>query len=340
MPFQFSLAEAKQSALKNIAGSCPDSQQFLDLVNEAQRRLLRRGNWFGTEWRMRVCFTGCHITWPKFVATVLRIKFCGTNASPIYNNHYSFIGPYQCDGNRSGLDGSLGQGWCAGTRLEDANMAPCYNDITGNTGKLIRLYVVKRNDIGKKARIYGKQFGGQPLQEKDADGNWVPGLSITAAAPFGSTSILVTKIDAVILEPMQGTSRLYEYDPNTNLMRDLAAFDPGETNPRLRRHNVHNLWQGCKDSDGVTQHTAEALVKLSFQPVYDDRDLLVLDNFDALKFAVMAIKAEEAGDNATAEAQMIKAIRELNFDLRNGQPDFQTAVRVHVVDGRRIVNAF
>ena len=44
MPYQYTLLDLKNSgAIKNIAGVAVASPAFVDLVNEAQRRLMRRG---------------------------------------------------------------------------------------------------------------------------------------------------------------------------------------------------------------------------------------------------------------------------------------------------------
>ena len=65
---------------------------------------------------------------------------------------------------------------------------------------------------------------------------------------------------------------------------------------------------------------------------------LLIDNFDALKFMIQAITAEAANDDQTAEIKISKAIRELNFELRDKNADDQMPVRVNSVIGRKIKN--
>jgi hypothetical protein len=69
-------------------------------------------------------------------------------------------------------------------------------------------------------------------------------------------------------------------------------------------------------------------VKLEFVPVSNDRDFLLIDNFDAIKFMIQAIKFEEANDDQNAEIKITKAIRELNMESSDKNPDEQTAIRV------------
>jgi len=338
------LIDLKRSPVKNVAGSCVDSEDFLDTVNAAQQRLFRRGNWWDTEWLVELCLTDGCVTWPRYVSTVLGIRSCN-GGTELRNNWYSIIGQYQ---NYSGGIGGIGDNSTFGYMnrvgstpvITDADSAPCYNEISGNAGKLIRYNVVKRSDIGKKLTIYGTQYGGQPLREQDANGDWIDGLTITAAAPFASTSVLVTKITSVTREATAGMAYLYEYDADTNLLRDLACYEPNETNPRYRRSRIESFCNlgVCKDANGVNKTKIQALVKLQFIPLKDDRDFLLIDNFDAIKFMVQAIKLEEAGQDSEAEVKILKAVRELNLEQRDKQPDRQTTVSVNSIMGFGILS--
>jgi hypothetical protein len=328
--YKFQLADAKASTLKNIAGVCPSSQAFVDLVNEAQRRLLKRGNWFGTEWLVQLCVQSCVITWPRYVGTVLGVRFCSGVPAELFNHWFSFIGPHASH-----------RGWHSDITIQDLNPAPCFSDISGTTGKLVRYHVVKNNDVGKKITLYGKQYGAQPLQEK-VSGIWVDGVTLTAASPFVSTSQMVTKITSITREATEGMAYLYEYDPVTNVLRDLSVFEPNETNPQYRRSHCigfPRITHTCdNDPNELRYRRVEALVKLAFIPLKNDRDFLIIDDFDALKLACQSIKAEEGNNDSVAEAKMLKAVRELNFADRDAMPDNQTPVRVIAVDGRRITN--
>jgi hypothetical protein len=215
--------------------------------------------------------------------------------------------------------------------IRDDGTAPCYNEITDNTGKYIRFHVVKRNDIGKTIRLYGTQFGGQPLQEKDANGDWIPGLTITAAAPYAQTTVLVTKItDVQIPVPLQGMSYLYQVNADTTLL-DLAAYQPGESNPSYRVSKIEGMCSlpSREDSYGRKLRKAECLVKLEFIPALVDEDWVMIDNKAALAFGIQGLRLEQNNDDVAAEVKWAKSIRELNMELRRRNPDMQTTIRVN-----------
>ena len=341
MAYTLQLADIKESTIKNIAGVCSTGQAFIDFINKAQRQLLKRGNFLDTEQWIQICIQGCVVTWPRYVSTVLALRFCESAPAHLANQWYAFIGG-QAHRRGSGYHGGDGgHGLHSDISISDFGTAPMYGDVSGSTGKLIRYHVVKQEDYGKKITLYGRAYGGQPLQEK-VNGVWQLGLTLTAAPPFASTSIMVTKIDSIVRDPTQGMTYLYEYDPVTQVLRNLASYEPNETNPRYRRSLLsRNPCHGkscANDPYGLHYHRLEALVKLEFVPLVNDRDFLVLDDPDALEYAVEAIKCDQANDDQTAEVKWTKAIRELNFADRNKFPDEQTPVRVSVVDGGAIRN--
>lgn len=320
MPYKLTLQDARDSlALKSISGLCSGSEEFTAILNEAMRRLDRRGSFFDSEQLVRLCvYSGC-ITWPRYVGTVLGIRPCNCGPMEIRNNWYSIMGPSTCAFR------------CTHT-MHDAGTAPAYNEITGETGKYLRAYITKLEDAGRKMTFFGIDPGNQPLQEK-INGVWQQGITLTLQAPYIQSSQLVQRITSVTRETTQANVLVYEYEPAApNSMTDLALYEPGETNPRYRRSIIKNfcsLPSSCPETDGVRYRTIEALVKLQFIEVLNDRDFLPLDNLDAIKLAIQAIRLEEANQDDAAEIKWVKAIREMNFEDRNKMPGQQTVVRVH-----------
>ncbi len=336
--YEIQLSDIKDDVqIQQIAGSCSSTDLFLSMVNEAQEGLINRGGWFDLQQRMNFCITGCHIVWPHFVGTILGVRFCDGVAS-MQNQWYSFVNNNYGAAYSEvyGLGSGYGTGqfnpyWGGQNRcvIEDDGTRPCYNEIDGDTGKLIRYVVVKKEDYGKTITLFGRQFGAQPLQEKDSTGAWVMGQTLVAAQPFVSTSNLVTVIDSVTREATQGMAYLYQYDPNTNVLRDLAAFQPYETNPRYRASRIANIGQrGRKDSNGICQHSIEALVKLKFIPLKHDRDFLAISNRRALKLAIQAVKLGNANEDNLAQEKWALAVEELSLELENLQPKKQIPVRI------------
>lgn len=228
--------------------------------------------------------------------------------------------------------------------MRDEDTAPCYNEITSNDGKYIRLSVVKANDIGKTIRLYGFQYGGQPLQELNSAGQWVPGLTLTAARPYGQTTALVTKITSVqIPVPFEGMSYLYQVDQTTSDLLDLAAYQPGEQNPQYRVSHINNVGAICakEDSYGRKIRRAEALVKLAFIPALVDEDWMMLSNLGALAYGIQAFRFYQNSDAANGQIFEQLAIKELNMELKNRNPDEQAVIRINSIGANcAISNAF
>ena len=328
--YRLTFNDAKNDrALIKAAGCQPTSPDFVDYLNRAQRMLMRRGTWFDTEWIVSFCVSGCIIAWPKWVGAIHGIRFANGAPGQLFNSNYTFVGPARSCSGFAAAEGIIA----------DVDMGPTANEISGITGKLLRYYTVKANDIGKSITIFGTQYGGQPLQEQ-VGGVWKNGLTITAASPYGTSSVLVTRIDAITRQATEGPAYLYEYDSSTGLLRDLAAFDPSEVNPRRRRSRIIQKPVGCgkADENGICWTSIEALIKLEFIPVKDDRDFLMIDNIDALTYMITGIREQEAGKKQDSEASILEAVRELNFELRDKNPDEQTPVDVNAIMGTMLTN--
>jgi len=344
--FKFQLQDARSDiGIRNIAGKCSQSDQFSDLVNRVTRRLLKRGAWWGTEVVVRLCAFSCEIVWPNFVGTVKGVRTCAGQMN-LKNNWYSIMGPSSCCNDWGGSSwGAMGSGYGYGGNVNavgfDSDTSCTGNSITGNTGKLLQYHVVKAEDWGKTITFYGKQYGGQPLQEV-VSGVTQNGLTLTAVsgANPAQTTVLVTRLDQIARQATRGMAYLYEYDPATTLQRMLSVFQPNETNPQYRKTTIKNFGSipYFQDSNGVKSWNIEALVKLEYVPAVDDRDFLLIDDFDALKLGIQALQFEDAHDYANAEITWKLAIRELNYESKNKQPGNQFVTRVRVMGSNRVIS--
>lgn len=330
--YTLTLGDARADiGIRNVSGVCHDSEQFAAQVNSVTRRLMRRGGWWKTEVLLRICIIGCRLVWPRMVGTVLGLRFCRAGIVPLKNNWWA-------------VSGYCSNGWDGAVVVRDDDTAPCYNEITGNEGKYLRWNVVKRNDVGKTMRVYGFQYGGQPLQEKNAAGEWIPGITLTAAAPYVTSTTLVTKIDAIVFPtPLEGMSYLYQVDATTGDLLDLGAYQPGENRPCYRVSHIDGINSIPHRTDEYDRHIrqGEALVKLEFIPAVRDEDFIMLDNVDALRLGIQALRLEEANDDVQATIKWTLAIKELNMELRDRNPSAQTVIRTNDIGAHRpILSAF
>lgn len=336
MSLQFQLSDARNDpGISAVSGVCNDSAAFRDQLNQVIRQLMKRGGWFGTQVMARFCVHGCKVTLPRYVGAIVGARNCATGQLDIKNNWYSILGP------------NLGsEPFASNLTLRDENTAPTYNDVSGTEGKKIAYHVVKNADIGKAITIYGFDSIGQPLQQL-ISGVWQMGVTITASAAGGATlpamtTQLVSRITNIVRAPTSGMAYLYEYGPDangTNALRDLAAYEPNETNPNYRRLSVLGYAQLPKKTDSYGREIAsiEAMVNLEYVPLVNDYDFLLIDDFDALRFGVQALKKDAAGDAQASEIWWAKAIRELNYRERSKLPGNQISVKVRTMGSNRII---
>lgn len=310
------LSEAKASTLINVAGACNNSPEFLALLNESTRRLLRKGDWEGTTQPIYICaYNGC-VVFNRYVGAVRRLSIC--NQTVEVENLWWNWAPrdHLCRWNTAGIWHSM-----AGrdVHMSAFGRTPVFQDILGE-GRLVRAYARCQNDLGKTIKIFGTDNNGQALHERDSNGNWRDGITLTLITPFASTDVYVRSVTRIIKQQTQCPVDMYAYWASEDALEVLAHYDPSETNPSYAKYQLE---QGCCQSGCV--RGLLALIKLQFVPVQVDTDLVLIQNLDALKDMMQSIKLREAGDIEGAARFQSSATRELNNELRDANPDDQFA---------------
>jgi hypothetical protein len=311
-------------------------------VNEAQRRLLRRGDWYGTDVLVEFRVHNRCITWPRQVGTILGVNMGRHgDGKNVQNNWYSIL-----HHGFSHHHGCHEQGI-----LQDIGTGTTYRDITGCPGSYIYAWAQKREDWGKTVTIYGRDTNLQPLMEK-VNGQWQAGNTLTlggtiAGQYVSSPTMVVNPLTSVTKEVTQGNVILYSYDPTVATVPgfDIAQYEPGETNPQYRKSRIgdHAFFRNVSTpiSGGTTGephcHKITALVKLAFIPIVSCNDFLMIDNLDALSLMIEALRFEKAKDSASKAEKEAEAIKELNMELRDKFPNGATVVNCDFV-GRQIHN--
>jgi hypothetical protein len=114
-------------------------------------------------------------------------------------------------------------------------------------------------------------------------------------------------------------------DADTDLLHEMATYAPKETEPfyQLVALSAHS---GCAACDGATQ--VQILFKRALYPLVNDTDILPIQNLEALKFQLMSIKKMEAGDSKNAFADTALAVKEMNLQDAEEQPDDNIPVSV------------
>lgn len=323
------LSQAKADDLKTIAGACPNSADFIRLVNKATRQLMIRGDWKGTVVPIHVCVKNGCVVFPRYVGTVRKLNYCSHHPIHVNGLWWSFL---EFDTYRS---------WChphtPAHYMTGNGYSPVQQDVMG-ANRLIRAYADARKDIddAKTVTIFGLDENNQPLRTRQHDGSYTEGVVITLAAPFGSTSVFVSRIERVLKDATTGNVRLYAYDAVADVLEDIAIYEPSETNPQYARYRLH-LPCGSGTRCGVSQAVV-ALVKLQFIEASADTDLVLIQNLDALKDFIQSIKYKDANSPELAAQYEASAIRELNLELQNEQSDDSMPVSIEPLKGYAFAN--
>jgi hypothetical protein len=315
------LQEARQSGIAKIAGVDANGDEFVQLINDATRRLMRRGDWEGTIVPIQVCLIAGCVVWPAYVGQIRKLNVCNRPVE-ISNKWFSFL-PFS---QRCWSDAGWRTSWC-GSRASMISQthSPTFSSVAGEV-RYIRAYPSTPLDKNKTITIFGEDNNGQPLMTTGV-GGWQDGITLTLNTPYVSTTGYVRRIDRVLKDRTQGPVRLYGYDTANSVLEDLAVYGPGETNPNYLRTKL-SIPSNCDSNSCPTSRSVVALVKLQYVPVVANTDPVLIANLDALKLFIQAIKCEEGLDRQTARGLEGDAIRELNLELFDANPDDQCPVSI------------
>jgi hypothetical protein len=320
--------QAKASIeLANVSGVCGSSDAFRSYLNKAVRMLMTRGNFWGTVQLMKFCVYNECLVWPRQVGTILAANTCGQPVN-IWNNWFQFArigGMQDLNGAGFSIDGCN----CRGDlNLENQGTTPVYFQVPCGNNFYVRSYPGVRADIGKTTTIFGVDSNGQVVRTKNAAGFWQDGETIVNALPFVSTVNRYREITRVVRDKTSGPGRLFYYDPDNNVLRDCAVYDPTDTAPDFRFTKIPGLMRGRSVSCANGAKQISALVKLQFIPVENDNDLVLISNLDAIGNMIQAIRKSDGGDSAGGEIDVSRAVHEMNLELRDKFPQEQTPISI------------
>jgi hypothetical protein len=208
--------------------------------------------------------------------------------------------------------GILGPDDCIGRTLVPRGTSPTFDDFFGTTQKA-KVYCDVTEAVGAYILLQGFDQNYNWIQTQVA-GEWIDGERVLLTTGPQLSVNYFTSITAVQKPVTNGPVRLYSYDvPSGANVKSLAIYESDETLPQYRRYMIPGLSQmgggnsrnpPCSTDATCDQTQVDLLVKMAFIPVSKDTDYLVIGNLQALKLAVMAIKAEENNDWTAAERLM------------------------------------
>jgi hypothetical protein len=263
------------------------------------------------------------IVMPGCVQTILGVRAC--NSPVALENEWFRLTP---GFNPQAWNGCSDRMW-----LEYRDNVPSFNMLTSRS--ILRAFTKSPRDVGKKIKFIGY----------DKNGTWVrtvqnsvmqDGEALILGDVFTDSLIEWLSVTAVIKDETDEVVPVYSHSKGSEVLRPFGLYQYWETRPSYQRWKIigyRNLCQpGCCSSQQIT-----ARVKLQFIPVKYDDDLFLIQNRQAMEYAVQALKAIDDGNNALADTLLygsrenlrIGAIPLLEQELRsNGGDRFTGNVQV------------
>lgn len=303
------LAEVKTGPVGRSCGIATTSPNFVNIVNDAVRQLMERGNWYGSLQPMGLNVTTVNnvptVICPREVQSIMAIRPSNCPYwTPIRNVNlwYEYL-PWN-DGMYDWLNSCRGRGYERAVEsigyvtVQNQFASPNYIRVTSS---------IPLPDVGQTITFVGTDQNGAPLTQ-----------TITLANPYASSyPQLWGNVVRVSKSLTAGYVNCQQDDNNGNLL-PLAVYQPSETSPQ---YIVLKLLMFL-----YPPPTVQALVRLSFVPALNDTDLVLIESQDAIRDMVLSIRKKEAGDYQAAATLESSAMRELNHQMRTRFPNEQFQV--------------
>lgn len=330
------LLSARMSRLPQVIGKCAsDVPGIAAYVNEATQRLIYASGetgWWGG-WK-RVLFpvvstANPYITLPRQFARAINLDVC-TMPVRIHNEFWEFL-----PGGVGLRDPTNQPDWCGNLAGYERGTVPTMVDLT-TTNQLLRVYFTDSRDAGARILVSGLDQNSLPIYSQDGLVS-VNGFYITLAAPFATSTFIVTSITSIQKDATFGDVILKQVDATTGVEVTLSRYGPDEMLPAYRRYYLTNLPSNCCTAAGATVSVyVTALCKLEFIPVTRDTDMLILGNIPALISECQAIRYSEMDVTNAAQLEVKchrQAIRFLQNEQRHMEGEQEPAVSVDTFQG-------
>ena len=309
----YTLADAR-SALKQYVdnGSC-DETRIDTRLDEAMRRLFNKKDIPHALHRLRVKLQNCCFPLPYFADTIVGFSIDGTPAR-VFGQAYEFLSSGPGDTLYPAAYGVMNNLIDLGEFPTQFDIPVADDNTAGRVEDQYRLiaFSTANEDRDKSITIrgYDKLLGeiewisstsgpGETLKINHWSGG-TEGLVSGALTGQHHSTRYFRQISQVYKPETKGYVSLYAFNPSTNYMYFLAKMHPKETTPHYRRYRVTNC-DSCA-------HCILALVRLRYIKPTAAEDILPVQNLDAIKFMLMALKEEDSRAASAADVLEQKAV--------------------------------
>jgi hypothetical protein len=286
------LSDALASRIPTSLNLISTDTRVIQYVNSATERLLNRGHWWGTCPRYSVSVTNQLFSLPPQFATMEKIA---VSHYPVMlrNSWYEFAdhGIGSVDDPTASTPNTL----CARQALFRGNFPTSQDIVSGNK---IRVQCDVVDDVAVNVLVLGYDSSGNWLRTKVA-GVWQDGETIAASQSPGTISSTTWGRITDVQKPVsKGQFWITQIDGVTNPI--IANYQYWETNPSYTRYLLPTI------ANTATQ--IDLIGKLSFRPVTNSTDYLLIGNLEAIRLEAVAIKLEEEHMISEATALTQRAI--------------------------------
>lgn len=329
------MIDVRRARIPESIGYCQaDQGPLLDVVNEAQERLMYAGGevgWWGSWMKMVFNVDGVnnpYITLPRTVDRLINLDYC-RRPIRIQNEFYEFLeAGIGLQPKTNCFNTALGN--CQLGETYDRGLYPTMLDLVPG-GKRLRFYITDASDIGRRVLVQGNDGNGTNIVSLDGTFQ-VQGIFLAFTQPFVDTPFDISFLSGLQKDVTIGLVKVYEVDMASGTQRLLSTMDPAEEVAGYRRYFLNGLPRNCCNPPGTTDNAivqVTAMAKLAFIPVIADTDYLYIQNIPALKEECQAVRYGENDDSTSMKqevARHAKAINLLNGELRHHLGKDQPAV--------------
>lgn len=287
------LADARSlcAPVAQAGGACSSTPLLDRRINEAVRRLVRMADVPEQTAVLHVLVEGNTITLPREVKTVLGLA--NFNLDPMRLRHIGY------ELSTSG-PGELAECQCSPVSLiAEPGLYPTFFPLPKGRELKLAAFTRNREATATSMRVLGRKMNGEQLWSNDRAGEDLT-ISVWQGGTEGDIlwnnlhlSTAIDQVENLVIPARQGYLTLLAIDDSTYETYFLGKYHPEDTHPGFRRYRLRGA--DCCDSNCVS-----LFVKLHTPKVSYPDDPLPIQNVDAIKQMIMAINAENTGDQQRA----------------------------------------